>query len=162
VLLLSAYCCELIGIHALFGAFMAGIIMPQEWNFRQALINKIEDVALVLLLPLFFVFTGLRTQLGLLNSSSLWISCLLVTVVAITGKLGGSVIAAKLTGETTKESIAIGALMNTRGLVELVVLNIGYDMGILSAEMFTVMVIMALVTTFMTNPILNWVYRKKM
>jgi Kef-type K+ transport system membrane component KefB len=161
MLLGSAYCCELIGIHALFGAFMGGIVMPQQWSFRKALMHKIEDVALVLLLPLFFVFTGLRTQLGLLNNSSLWISCILITTVAIIGKLGGSAIAAKLTGESTKESIAIGALMNTRGLVELVVLNIGYDMGILSPAVFTMMVIMALVTTFMTSPILNWLNRQK-
>lgn len=161
VLLLSAYFCELIGIHALFGAFMAGIIMPQEWNFRQVLIDKIEDVALVLLLPLFFVFTGLRTQVGLLNNASLWACCLLIILVAIIGKLGGSAFAAKFTGETTKDSLAIGALMNTRGLVELVVLNIGYDMGILSPEMFTMLVIMALVTTFMTNPLLDRIYQTK-
>ncbi|MBS1687656.1 MAG: cation:proton antiporter [Bacteroidetes bacterium] len=161
VLLLSAYFCELIGIHALFGAFMAGIIMPQEWNFRQVLIDKIEDVALVLLLPLFFVFTGLRTQVGLLNNSSLWVCCLLIIIVAVAGKLGGSALAAKFTGENTKDSFAIGALMNTRGLVELVVLNVGYDMGILSPEMFTMLVIMALITTFMTNPLLNRIYNTK-
>jgi Kef-type K+ transport system membrane component KefB len=155
ILLLSAYCCELIGIHALFGAFMAGLVMPLEWNFRKLIIDKIEDVALVLLLPLFFVLTGLRTQINLLNDASLWSVCALITLAAILGKFGGSAMAAKLTGESTYDSLAIGALMNTRGLMELVVLNIGYDLGILIPQVFTMMVLMALITTFMTSPVLN-------
>lgn len=155
VLLVSSYCCEVIGIHALFGAFLAGVIMPAEWNFRKLLIDKIEDVALVLLLPLFFVFTGLRTQVGLLSDTSLWTTCLLIILVAVVGKFGGSAIAARMTGETVQDSLSIGALMNTRGLVELVVLNIGYDLHIITPQMFTMMVIMALVTTFMTNPAIN-------
>ena len=155
VLLLSAYCCEVIGIHALFGAFLAGIIMPRGLGFRTALIGKIEDVALVLLLPLFFVATGLRTEIGLLNTTSLWITCGWITLLAVAGKFGGSTLAARITGETLKDSLAIGALMNTRGLVELVVLNIGYDLHILSPQVFTMMVFMALATTFMTNPALN-------
>ncbi len=159
MLLLSAYCCEVIGVHALFGAFLAGLIMPDEWNFRKALIDKIEDVALVLLLPLFFVFTGLRTQVGLLNTTSLWLTCGGIILVAIAGKFGGSTIAARITGEDAKDSLSIGALMNTRGLVELVVLNIGYDLHILSPQIFTMMVIMALATTFMTNPALNLINR---
>ena len=159
VLLLSAYCCEVIGVHALFGAFLAGLIMPDEWNFRKALIDKIEDVALVLLLPLFFVFTGLRTQVGLLNTVSLWLTCCVIILVAIVGKFGGSALAARITGEDAKDSLSIGALMNTRGLVELVVLNIGYDLHILSPQIFTMMVIMALATTFMTNPVINLINR---
>lgn len=155
VLLLSAYVTEIIGIHALFGAFMAGVIMPPEMNFRQLIIDKIEDVSMVLLLPLFFVFTGLRTQIGLLNSGTLWLTCGLIILVAIAGKLGGSTMAAKVVGQNWKDSLSIGALMNTRGLMELVVLNIGYDLGILSAEIFAMMVLMALFTTFMTNPVLN-------
>jgi Kef-type K+ transport system membrane component KefB len=161
IMLLSAWCSEVIGIHALFGAFIAGVIMPNNWDFRKLMINKIEDVALVLLLPLFFVFTGLRTQVGLLNDASLWLTCLLIIVVAVVGKFGGSALAARYTGETVKDSLAIGALMNTRGLVELVVLNIGYDLGILSPQVFTMLVIMALVTTFMTNPLLNLINRMK-
>jgi Kef-type K+ transport system membrane component KefB len=163
-LLASSYCCEVIGIHALFGAFMVGAIMPEEWNFRKLLIDKIEDVALVLLLPLFFVFTGLRTEVGLLNDPSLWLTCGLIILVAVAGKFGGSAIAARLTGETMKDSLSIGALMNTRGLVELVVLNIGYDLHILTPKIFTMMVLMALITTFMTNPainLINRVYRDK-
>lgn len=158
-LLISSWCCEVIGIHALFGAFMTGIIMPQEWNFRKIIMDKIEDVALVLLLPLFFVATGLRTQVGLLNDSSLWIVCGYIILVAVVGKFGGSAIAARMAGETMKDSLSIGALMNTRGLVELVVLNIGYDLGILTPQVFTMMVIMALFTTLMTNPLLNIINR---
>lgn len=164
VLLLSSYCSEVIGIHALFGAFMAGVVMPPQLNFRKVIISKIEDVALVLLLPIFFVLTGLRTQIGLINDPALWITCAMIIAIAIAGKFGGSALAAKLSGETTYNSLAIGALMNTRGLMELIILNIGYDLGILQPAVFTMMVIMALVTTFMTSPILNLldrVYKKQ-
>jgi len=157
VMLLSAYLTELIGVHALFGAFVAGVIMPAEMNFRQTIIDKIEDISLVLLLPLFFVFTGLRTQIGLLNETNLWITFGWIVLVAVAGKFGGSTIAAKITGQTWKDSLSIGALMNTRGLMELVVLNIGYDLGILSPQVFTMMVLMALITTFITNPALNFI-----
>ncbi len=159
VLLLSAFICELIGIHALFGAFLAGVIMPESFNFREEVISRTEDVATVLLLPLFFVFTGLRTEIGLLNDGGSWLMCMLITVIAIAGKFGGSAMAAKVTGESTYNSLAIGALMNTRGLVELVVLNIGYDLGILTPQLFTMFVIMALITTFMTNPLMNMLNR---
>lgn len=159
VLLVSALITELIGIHALFGAFMAGVIMPQSFNFREQVIAKTEDVATVLLLPLFFVFTGLRTQIGLLNEGSMWVVCLIITAIAIIGKFGGSALAARVTGENTYNSLAIGALMNTRGLVELVVLNIGYDLGILTPKLFTMFVLMALITTFMTNPLMNLLNR---
>ncbi len=159
VLLLSAYCCEVIGIHALFGAFLAGTIMPSELQFRKALMDKVEDVALVLLLPLFFVFTGLRTQIGLLNGAALWLTCGAIILVAVVGKFGGSALAARITGQTKRDSLSIGALMNTRGLVELVVLNIGYDLHIISDELFAMMVVMALVTTLMTNPLLNLINR---
>jgi Kef-type K+ transport system membrane component KefB len=152
VLLLSSCATELIGIHALFGAFMAGIIMPSNLNFRSIFIEKIEDVALVLLLPLFFVYTGLRTQIGLLNDFYLWQVCGLIILVAVTGKFAGSAFAARFVGQNWRDSLLIGALMNTRGLIELVVLNIGYDLGILSPEIFAMMVIMALFTTFITGP----------
>ncbi|MES1181781.1 MAG: cation:proton antiporter [Flavobacterium sp.] len=164
ILLLSAYSTEVIGIHALFGAFLAGVIMPQGLGFRKVVTDKIEDVSLVLLLPLFFVFTGLRTHIGLLNQGHLWITCGWIILVAIAGKFGGSTLAAKVVGQSWKDSLSIGALMNTRGLMELVVLNIGYDLGILSPEVFTMMVIMALVTTFITSPALNfinWIFKDK-
>ncbi|WP_281634062.1 cation:proton antiporter [Flavobacterium luteolum] len=154
-LLISAYASELIGIHALFGAFLAGAIMPENNKFRNIFIEKVEDVSIIVLLPLFFVFTGLRTQIGLLNDPELWKITGLIILVAVVGKFFGSALAAKFMGQNWKDSLAIGALMNTRGLMELVVLNIGYDLGVLSAEIFTMMVIMALLTTFMTGPALD-------
>nr|WP_294787354.1 cation:proton antiporter [uncultured Flavobacterium sp.] len=156
-LLISAYAAELIGIHALFGAFLAGAIMPENSKFRNIFIEKVEDVAIIVLLPLFFVFTGLRTQIGLLNDPELWKITGLIIAVAVVGKFFGSALAAKFVGQNWKDSLSIGALMNTRGLMELVVLNIGYDLGVLSAEIFTMMVIMALVTTFMTGPALDFI-----
>lgn len=163
LLLLSSYMTEIIGIHALFGAFLAGVIMPQNMNFKKILTEKIEDISLVLLLPLFFVFTGLRTQIGLLNEGNLWLVCLLIIFVAVLGKFGGSAIAARVVGQSWKESLSIGVLMNTRGLMELIVLNIGYDLGILSPEIFAMLVIMALATTFLTGPsldLINKLFRK--
>ena len=163
-LIISAYTTEIIGIHALFGAFMAGAIMPDNIKFRNIFIEKVEDVALVLLLPLFFVFTGLRTQIGLLNDVYLWKITGLIILVAVVGKFVGSALAAKFVGQNWKDSLSIGALMNTRGLMELVVLNIGYDLGVLNPEIFAMMVIMALVTTIMTGPaldIINWLFKKK-
>jgi Kef-type K+ transport system membrane component KefB len=154
-LIISSYATEAIGIHALFGAFMAGIVMPDNITFRGIFIERIKDVALFLLLPLFFVFTGLRTQIGLLNEPYLWGVCAVTILVAVTGKFVGSASAAKFVGQSWKDSLSIGALMNTRGLVELIVLNIGYDLGVLNKEVFAILVIMALVTTFMTVPILN-------
>lgn len=154
-LLISSYLTEIIGIHALFGAFVAGVIMPDNMKFRKMFIEKIEDVALVVLLPLFFVFTGLRTEIGLLNSPELWKVCGLIIIVAVVGKFIGSALAAKFVGQNWRDSLTIGALMNTRGLMELVVLNIGYDLGVLTKEVFAMMVIMALATTFMTGPALN-------
>lgn len=163
-LLLSSYASEIIGIHALFGAFMAGAIMPESAKFRTIFIEKVEDVSVILLLPLFFVFTGLRTQIGLLDDASLWQMTGVIILVAVVGKFFGSALAAKFVGHNWKDSLSIGALMNTRGLMELVVLNIGYDLGVLSSEIFTMMVIMALVTTFMTGPaldLINYVFKTK-
>ncbi|HTG65453.1 MAG TPA: cation:proton antiporter [Flavobacterium sp.] len=163
-LLFSSYASELIGIHALFGAFLAGAIMPENNKFRNIFIEKVEDVSIIVLLPLFFVFTGLRTQINLLNDPYLWKITGLIIAVAVVGKFFGSALAAKFVGQSWKDSLAIGALMNTRGLMELVVLNIGYDLGVLSAEIFTMMVIMALVTTFMTGPaldFLNFIFKDK-
>jgi Kef-type K+ transport system membrane component KefB len=155
MLIASAWTTEVIGIHALFGAFMAGTIMPNNMKFRNIFIEKVEDIALVLLLPLFFVYTGLRTEIGLINDPYLWQITALIILVAIVGKFIGSALTAKFVGQSWHDSLAIGALMNTRGLMELVVLNIGYDLGILKPEIFAMMVIMALVTTFMTGPALH-------
>lgn len=161
LLLLSSWCTEVIGIHALFGAFLAGIVIPKNDAMQKKIINRISDVSMVMLLPLFFVYTGLRTNAGILNSSGLWISFLLILVCAVVGKFGGSTLVAKALGQTWKDSLSIGALMNTRGLMELIVLNIGYDMGILSIEIFSMMVLMALLTTMMTSPALNWIEKRK-
>lgn len=163
-LIISSYLTEIIGIHALFGAFMTGAIMPDITKFRNIFIDKIEDVALILLLPLFFVFTGLRTEIGLINEPYLWKVTGFIILVAVTGKFIGSALAAKFVGQSWKDSLTIGALMNTRGLMELVVLNIGYDLGVLTSEIFTMMVLMALITTFMTGPaldLINYIFKSK-
>jgi len=148
---------ETIGIHALFGAFVAGIVMPPSTEFRLVLKDKLGGFGSYALLPLFFAFTGLRTQIGLLNGWDDWLMCAVIILVAIAGKLGGSMLMSRWTGMDWPLSFSIGVLMNTRGLVELVVLNIGYDLGILSGRIFTMMVLMALVTTFMTGPLLSLV-----
>jgi len=155
LLLTSAWITELIGIHALFGAFLAGVIMPQNAEFKKVLTEKIEDLSMVVLLPVFFVITGLRTRLGLLSEPSDWIMTGWIIAIAVAGKLGGSMLAARVTRHSWHDSVAIGVLMNTRGLMELVVLNIGYDLGILTPQLFAMMVIMALVTTIMTGPALT-------
>ena len=156
-LLVCALITETIGIHALFGAFLAGVVMPPSTEFRVFLKDKLEAFGSYALLPLFFAFTGLRTQVGLLNELNDWLLCLVIIMVAIAGKLGGSMLMGRWTGMTWSNAFAIGVLMNTRGLVELVVLNIGYDLGILSGRIFAMMVLMALVTTFMTGPLLSLV-----
>jgi len=151
---------ETIGIHALFGAFVAGVVMPPSTEFRIFLKDKLEAFGSYALLPLFFAFTGLRTQIGLLNEWQDWAVCAVIILVAIAGKLGGSMLMGRWTGMNWSDSFSIGVLMNTRGLVELVVLNIGYDLGILSGRIFAMMVLMALVTTFMTGPLLSLVRRR--
>lgn len=164
ILIISSYATEVIGIHALFGAFMAGAIMPENVKFRNLFIEKIEDVALVLLLPLFFVFTGLRTQIGLLNEGYLWLITGLIILTAVIGKFIGSALTAKFLKISWKDSLTIGALMNTRGLTELIVLNIGYDLGVLGPQLFAMLVIMALFTTFMTGPsldLINYLFKGK-
>jgi hypothetical protein len=158
LMLISSCITELIGIHALFGAFLFGAILPKHGTLASALSEKIEDVVIVLLLPLFFAFSGLRTQIGLLDSASSWWICGLIIVLACLGKYGGSTLAARITGFSWREASAIGILMNTRGLMELIVLNVGFDLGVISPKLFTMMVIMALVTTFMTTPLLERVY----
>ncbi|WP_201980294.1 cation:proton antiporter [Hymenobacter rubidus] len=159
LLVLSAFAAELIGIHALFGAFLAGAIVPGESGLREWLSNKVRAVAEGLLLPLFFVFTGLRTEISLLNTGYLWGICALIVAVAVAGKLLGSALAARFVGHSWSDSLRIGTLMNTRGLMEIVVLNIGYDLGILTPQVFAMMVIMALATTCMTGPALNLIER---
>jgi Kef-type K+ transport system membrane component KefB len=153
--LCSAYITEVIGIHALFGAFVAGVIMPPAIKIRSILIEKIEDTAIILLLPIFFVISGLRTEIGLLNSVYLWKITGIVILIAVAGKFAGSAFSLKFISKSWRESLIIGALMNTRGLMQLIVLNIGYDLGVMSPEIYTILIIMALVTTVMTGPALD-------
>jgi len=163
-LILSSYATEVIGIHALFGAFMMGSIMPDVSKFRMIFIEKVEDVSVILLLPLFFVYTGLQTEIGLLNDPYLWKVTAAIIAVAVIGKFLGSALAARFVGQSWKNSLTIGALMNTRGLMELIVLNIGLELKVLTPEVFAMMVIMALVTIFMTGPALdfiNFIFKSK-
>jgi K+:H+ antiporter len=156
--LLSVWATESLGVHALFGAFMAGLVMPKSSKLRQGLRDRIESVTSVLLLPLFFAYTGLRTSIGLLNSGELWLLCALILVVAVGSKLLVSGAIAHASGMPWRESLAVGVLVNTRGLVELVILNVGLDLHILSPTLFSMMVIMALATTLMTTPLMDWIY----
>ncbi|MFO0577024.1 MAG: cation:proton antiporter [Polyangia bacterium] len=161
LVLASSLSTDLIGVHALFGAFLLGVIIPKDSPFSVTLADKIEDFAVVFLLPMFFAYSGLRTQIGLLSAGSgpsLWPVVFSVIALAIAGKFGGCALAARLTGLSWREASTLGILMNTRGLMELVVLNIGLDLGVISPALFTIMVLMALVTTFMTSPLLSVVY----
>ena len=150
----SALLTEWLGLHLLFGAFLAGAIMPKGPKFVQYVLDRFETVTVTLLLPLFFAFAGLRTNIGLVKGSEMWVYCGLIILVATVGKLGGSAIAAWLTGMSARESAGLGTLMNTRGLMELVILTIGLDIKVISPALYSMMVLMALVTTFMTTPLL--------
>lgn len=158
MVLCSAATTEQIGIHSIFGAFMLGAIMPKHSGFVRELTEKIEDFIVIFLLPIYFVYTGLRTQIGLLNSLEAWEFCLLIIAAATLGKFGGSTLAARWTGLGWREASALGVLMNTRGLMELIVLNIGLDLGVIAPTLFAMMVLMALVTTIATTPVLALIY----
>ena len=153
--LLSAVATEFIGIHAIFGAFLFGAIIPHESVIARHVTDRLEDIVRVMFLPAFFAFTGLRTEIGLVNTLEDWVLCAAIIAVATAGKFGGTVLASRLVGLDWRDSAALGILMNTRGLVELIVLNIGLDLGVISPRLFTMLVIMALVTTLMTSPILS-------
>jgi Kef-type K+ transport system membrane component KefB len=155
MVLASALCTESLGIHLLFGAFLFGAIMPKEQRFVRYVLDRFETITVTLLLPLFFAFTGLRTNIALLKDPGMWVYCGLIILVATAGKLGGSMLASWLTGMRPREAAGLGILMNTRGLMELVILNIGLDIKVISPALFSMMVLMALVTTFMTTPALE-------
>jgi Kef-type K+ transport system membrane component KefB len=154
---LSSWITESIGIHALFGAFVAGVIWPREAIGVTDLAGKLEPAAMSVLIPLFFSYTGIRTNIGLLGSGNLWMYEIAILTVAVAGKAGGAFTGARVMGFSLRESVALGCLLNTRGLVELVVLNVGLDLGILSPVLFSMMVLMALITTLMAAPVLRWV-----
>jgi Kef-type K+ transport system membrane component KefB len=154
-LLLSALVTERIGIHALFGAFLLGTVIPHNSALARDIREKCEDLVVVLLLPVFFVFTGMRTQIGLVHGTRDWLTCILIIGVASLGKFGGSFLAARRTGSDWREAASMGVLLNTRGLMELIVLNVGLDLGVLSPVLFAMFVIMAVATTLVTTPILH-------
>jgi len=154
-MIISSLLTELIGIHAIFGAFLFGAIIPHNSFIARELTLKLEDAVCILLLPAFFALTGMRTQIGLVSGLENWLICGLIILVAVVGKFGGSTLAARMTGMRWRDAAALGTLMNTRGLMELIVLNIGLDLKVISPAVFAMMVLMALVTTAMTAPILD-------
>jgi Kef-type K+ transport system membrane component KefB/nucleotide-binding universal stress UspA family protein len=158
----SALITEVIGIHLIFGAFLLGAAMPKNAGLTREIAEKTEDFVLTFLLPIFFAYSGLRTQIGLLNRLDLWLLCGAVLAVAIGGKFMGTYAAARVCGLPNRDASALGWLMNTRGLTELIVLNIGLSLGVISPLLFTMLVIMALVTTFMTSPLLELTYAKSL
>jgi Kef-type K+ transport system membrane component KefB len=162
LVLASSLLTESLGIHLLFGAFLMGAIMPKEPKFVRYVLDRFETITVTLLLPLFFAFTGLRTNIGLVKGPTMWMYCGLIILVATVGKLGGSTIAARVTGMPWRESAGLGILMNARGLMELVILDVGLDIGVISPALFSMMVMMALVTTFMTTPALNVICPKEL
>jgi len=162
VMLASGLITESLGVHALFGAFLAGVVMPRRDGLSEELWQKLEALTVTLLLPLYFAFTGLRSSFLLIVGAKMWFYCAVIIALAVVGKLGGALVAARISGMSWRESAAVGVLMNTRGLVELIILNIGLDLGVLSPALFSIMVLMALVTTFMTSPLLSWIYPERL
>jgi Kef-type K+ transport system membrane component KefB len=158
-LLISALASELIGIHAAFGAFLLGAVIPHDSAVARAFSDKLETVVTVLFLPAFFALTGMRTRIDMVTGIDQWLICGLIILVATVGKFGGSLLAARLTGFGWRDAAALGALMNTRGLMELIVLSIGLDLGVISPPLFAMMVLMALATTMATSPVLRLLIR---
>ena len=161
-LLAASAATEWLGVHALFGAFVVGTAMPREREFVRDLTERLEDVTVVLFLPLFFASAGLKTSIGLVSGAEMWGFTALIVAVAVVAKYGGSAVAARVGGLSWRESRALGVLMNTRGLMELVILTIGLDLGVISPALFAMLVIMAIATTFLTTPLLEWVYPSRL
>jgi Kef-type K+ transport system membrane component KefB len=154
-MLVSALITESIGVHAIFGAFLLGAVIPHDSRLAHAMVGSLETLVTVLLLPAFFAFAGMRTQIGLLTGAGPWIACGLIILVATVGKAAGTFVAARLTGMSSRDAAGLGVLMNTRGLMQLIVLNVGLDLGVISPTLFTMMVLMALATTMATTPVLR-------
>lgn len=153
--LASAAATEAIGVHPLFGAFVAGLCFPRVPHWITAVRTRLDMLVSVLLLPLFFALTGMRTRLDLLSGVRLWLWTGAVLLASVAGKLGGAALAARWTGQSWRSALALGTLLNTRGLVEMVVLNIAYNAHVFSPTLFTMLVVMALVTTMLTTPLLD-------
>jgi Kef-type K+ transport system membrane component KefB len=165
MILTAAALTEWIGIHAIFGAFLLGVMIPSESRLSKTFQTKLKDPVTVMLLPAFFAYTGMRTEIGLLTEWNQWAICGVIILVATAGKFGGTLLAARIAGESWSDSSRLGMLMNTRGLMELIVLNIGLDMGVISPTLFAMMVIMAVVTTVVTSPalqLINLVSKKQL
>ena len=158
-MLASATSTEYIGIHGFFGAFLLGAIVPHKSRVAIELNRRLDDFVAVLFLPVFFAYTGMRTEIGLVSGLQNWLLCGAIIAMACLGKFGGTLVAARLSGLQWRDAAGLGILMNTRGLVELIVLNMGLDLGVISPRLFTMLVIMALVTTLMTTPILQFLLR---
>ena len=159
-MLASAMTTEYIGIHGFFGAFLLGAIIPHESRLATELKRRLDDFVAVLFLPVFFAYTGTRTEIGLITGLEDWLICATIIAMACLGKFGGTLLASRLSGVGWRDSAALGILMNTRGLVQLIVLNVGLDLGVISHRLFTMLVLMALVTTMMATPILQLLLRK--
>ncbi len=157
----SALVTSWLGIHVAFGAFVAGIVLPKQEGQRAGAIKRIQPFTTIILLPLFFALTGLRTHVLLMDSADLWLYCGLIILVAVFGKLVGCAVSGRISGMNGREALALGILMNTRGLVELIILNVGLDLHIISPALFSMMVLMALFTTIMTGPLLEVVYSRR-
>jgi Kef-type K+ transport system membrane component KefB len=158
--LLSALATEAIGVHAIFGAFLFGAVIPHDSRIARELTDKLQDFVTTLLLPAFFAYTGMRTQIGLVSGPEQWLVCIVIIAVATLGKFGGTLGAARIMGLGWRDSASLGILMNTRGLMELIVLNIGLDLGVISPRLFAMMVLMAIATTMATSPILQALIRQ--
>ncbi|KAI9353589.1 Cation/H+ exchanger [Obelidium mucronatum] len=158
LVLFSSWFTEIIGVQAIFGAFLVGVIMPHDHGFAVKLASQIEDLVTIVFLPLFFAYSGLNTRLGLLDDAQSWGFVFLVCVVACAGKMIGCTVSAKFSGLNWRESTAVGILMNTRGLVQIIVLNVGLNAGVITDKIFAMFVLMAIFTTFLTVPLISVVY----
>jgi Kef-type K+ transport system membrane component KefB len=156
-MLACALATEWIGVHAIFGAFFFGVVIPHDSSLARALVDRLNDVVIILLLPAFFAFTGMRTRIDLVSGLTAWLICALVVLVATAGKFAGTVAAARLTGMDWRDAAGLGILMNTRGLMALIVLDLGLNIGVISPTLFAMMVVMAVATTMATTPILDLV-----
>ncbi|KAG0364475.1 K(+)/H(+) antiporter [Gamsiella multidivaricata] len=158
IVLISAFITDIIGVHSIFGAFLVGLIIPNDTGFAHGVTKRIEDLVSVIFLPIYFALSGLKTQVGLLDNGRIWGLVILTTAVACFGKIIGCSVAARVQGMEWRESFAIGVLMNCKGLIELIVLNIGYDAGVINDKVFVIMIAMCLITTCMTTPAVSWIY----
>jgi len=158
MVMISGFVTDIIGVHEIFGAFLVGLIIPNDTGFADGVTKRIEDLVSVIFLPIYFALSGLKTQVGLLDNARIWGLVILTTFVACFGKIAGCSLAARVQGMEWRESFAIGVLMNCKGLIELIVLNIGYDAGVINDKVFVIMIAMCLITTCMTTPGISWIY----